>query len=69
MSDPETDAKYGFVPSAATGVGMIGAFVAATVVFVFHVNGVDFPAGYEALMGGAITTAIVYFHRSGRRLK
>ena len=69
MSDEDRDQGRTLVPSAATGVGIIGAFIAATVVFVFHYKGIDFPAGYEALMGGAITTAIIYLHTSGRRAK
>lgn len=67
MSDEKPE--YGLVPSASTSVGMVGAFIAATIVFIFHFNGIDFPAGYEALMGGAITTAIVYLHNSGRRTR
>ena len=69
MSDEDAKPTYGLVPSASTSVGMIGAFCAATIVFVMHFNGIDVPAGYEALMGGAITTAICYFHKSGRRVK
>lgn len=70
MTDEQPEKpEYGLVPSAATGVGMIGAFIAATIVFVFHFKGIDFPAGYEALMGGALTTLIIYFHNSGRREK
>ena len=69
MSDEDAKPTYGLVPSASTSVGMIGAFCAATVVFIMHSYGIDVPAGYEALMGGSITTAIIYLHSSGRRKK
>lgn len=65
MSDEQ--GSKGFTPSAATGVATVGAFIAATIVFIFHAKGIDFPAGYEALMGGSITTLILYLHSSGRR--
>lgn len=63
------ESKGSMAPNSATGVSIVGAFIAATIVFVFHFKGVDFPAGYEALMGGAITAGILYTHKSGRRRK
>lgn len=60
------DESHSLIPSGSTTVSMLAAFLAATIVFIFHHNGIDFPAGYEALLGGALTAAAGYIPRSGR---
>jgi len=63
------DDQHGLAPSNSTSASVFGAFLAATIVFAFHTKGIDFPAGYEALLGGAITAAAGYIPRSGRKPK
>lgn len=60
------DESHSLVPSGSTAASVFGAFFAATIVFAFHYKGIDFPAGYEALLGGVITAGIGYIPKSGR---
>jgi hypothetical protein len=63
------DDNHGLAPSSSTSASVFGAFLAATIVFALHAKGIDVPAGYEALLGGAMTAAAGYIPRSGRRPK
>lgn len=64
MSDD--DQSHSLAPSGSTAASMLAAFLAATIVFILHAKGIDVPAGYEALLGGALTAAAGYIPRSGR---
>jgi len=61
------ETSHGLAPSGATAFATLGAFIATTVVFMFHRKGIDFPAGYEAGMGAALTVLFTYGAKLGRR--
>lgn len=44
----------------AGNASAFGGAVAVLVVLTFHMKGIDFPAGYEAALGVAISTVFVY---------
>lgn len=45
---------------ASGNAATFGASVAVLIILTYHMHGVDFPAGYEGALGGAITAACVY---------
>lgn len=57
----------GLAPSNSTNASILGAFVATTFIIICHNKGIDFPAGYEASMAGAVTILFGYIPKSGRK--
>lgn len=55
------------IPSTSTVGSGIGASVAVIVVSIFHMRGIDFPAGFEAAIAGLITVIAGYIPNSGRK--
>lgn len=58
-TDPSSMSNTNGVGSAGNA-SAFGASVAVVVIMIFHMRGVDFPAGGEAAIAGAITSVIVY---------
>lgn len=63
----EASTEHTLTPSASTGASTIAAFVAAAIIWALGQKKIFFPAGFEALMAGALAAAAGYLPRSGRR--
>lgn len=61
-----SDNEHGLAPSASTNASAVAAFLAATLMIILERYGIHAPAGYEALLGGAIATLGGYIPKSGR---
>lgn len=56
-------------PSSSTNASGIAAFLAAFIVWYLGRRNIFFPAGFEALLGGALAAVAGYLPRSGRRVR
>ncbi len=65
--DPPKNGTYRLVPSGSTISSGVGGAVAVIIVAVFHVFGINFPAGVEASIAVVITAIAGYIPPSGRR--
>jgi hypothetical protein len=65
VDDPKPSA--GLAPSASTTGSIIGAALATIIVYIFHLKGIDFPAGMEAAIGALISVLAGYLPAAGRR--
>ena len=66
MTD-ETEPTHSLTPSNSTNASTIAAFVAAAIIWALGQKKIFFPAGFEALMAGALAALAGYLPRSGRR--
>jgi len=55
------------MPSNSTTGSSIGAFLAASIIWYLGRRNIFFPAGFEALLAGFITTFAGYIPQSGRK--
>lgn len=57
------------VPSNSTSGSALAAFLAAFIMWYLGRRNIFFPAGFEALLGGALAAVAGYLPRSGRRVR